>query len=402
MLASKKEIFWLFNTTTINHIPDSSSLFLKNTKRQPLIYLSLVLISLDGIFHIIYKYLKFAAADRKNILLASTEYLIASPKYKSIELLQEQIPKLKIDNTSILLPYDYKNLKSFFYLSLWDLSRLYLRNCIKLLSMSSLIKKDIWKLLFHSLLSNLVNASFFQALLTNKNNHLSVDTCFLFNDMNIFSHVVADLDFHSIYFPHGLMGKSNPFFHPNFEQIFFRSSVESNYLKKKIKFQGKLIKMKPINVPKRTSTALIFMRQSYLKELRQLQDIIKFFQSLGIDTAIKRHPSDLSELNFLADLDASFPVKEIVGLSFEEALRNVAPIFVVGWVSTALVDALESNIIPISLMNDEVPQPTVRNFYPFEKKALSFQNKDIIEEAFNNSDIYDQYLKKLHSHQHYK
>ena len=160
--------------------------------------------------------------------------------------------------------------------------------------------------------------------------------------------------------------------------------------------------MKPINVPKRTSTALIFMRQSYLKELRQLQDIIKFFQSLGIDTAIKRHPSDLSELNFLADLDASFPVKEIVGLSFEEALRNVAPIFVVGWVSTALVDALESNIIPISLMNDEVPQPTVRNFYPFEKKALSFQNKDIIEEAFNNSDIYDQYLKKLHSHQHYK
>ena len=113
MLASKKEIFWLFNTTTINHIPDSSSLFLKNTKRQPLIYLSLVLISLVGIFHIIYKYLKFAAADRKNILLASTEYLIASPKYKSIELLQEQIPKLKIDNTSILLPYDYKNLKSF-------------------------------------------------------------------------------------------------------------------------------------------------------------------------------------------------------------------------------------------------------------------------------------------------
>ena len=402
MLASKKEIFWLFNTTAISHLPDSSSLFLKKVKTQPFIKLFIVFISIVGCFHILCKYLKFSMIYRKNTSLDSIKYLIVSPKYKSIELLQEQIPKLKMDNTSILLPYDYKNLKSFFYLSLWDLSRLYLRNCIKLLSMSSLIKKDIWKLLFHSLLSNLVNASFFQALLTNKNNHLSVDTCFLFNDMNIVSHVVADLDLHSIYFPHGLMGKSNPFFYPNFEQIFFRSSIESDYLKDKIKFQGKLKKMKPVSVPKRGTTALIFMRQFYSTELRQLQEIINFFHSLGIDIAIKRHPSDLSELNFLADLDASFPVKEIVGLSFEEALRNVAPIFVVGWVSTALVDALESNIIPISLMNDEVPQPTARNFYPFEKKALSFQNKDIIEEAFNNSDIYDQYLKKLHSHQHYK
>ena len=399
MLASKKEIFWLFNTTAISHLPDSSSLFLKKAKLQPFIYLFIVFISLVGCFHILCKYLKFSMTYRKNTSLDSIKHLIVSPKYKSLELLQEQIPTLKMDNTSILLPYDDKNLKDFFRLSLLKLIGFYLKNCIKLLSMSSVIKKEIWKLLFHSLRSNLVNASFFQALLTNKNNNLSKDTYFLFNDMNIFAHVVVDLGLHSIYFPHGLMGKSNSLFYPKFEQIFFRSSIESDYLKDEIKFQGKLKKMKPVSVPKRGTTALIFMRQFYSTELRQLQDIVNFFHSLGIDIAIKRHPCDFSELNFLADLDANIAVKEVEGLSFEEALRNVAPIFVVGWVSTALVDALESNIIPISLMDNEVPQPSANNFYPFEKKTLGLQHKDIIQEAFNNSDVYDQYLKKLQGQQ---
>ena len=395
MLATKIETSWLFNTTAISHIPDSSSLFLQKASPQPFIYLSLVFIGLVGSLQIMYKYLIFSMTDRENTSSDSTKYLIVSPKYKSPEELQEQIPTLNMDNTSILLPYDDKNLKYFFYLSLKQLLGIYFRNYIKLLSMSSIIKKDIWRLLFDSLRSNLVNASFFQALLTNKNNNLSKDTYFLFNDMNIFAHAVVDLGLHSIYLPHGLIGKSNPLFYPNFEQIFFRSSIESDYLKEEIKFQGKLKKLKPVSVPKRGTTALIFMRLFYSTELRQLQDIINFFHSLGIDIAIKRHPCDFSEWNFLADLDVNIPVKEVEGLSFEEALRNFAPIFVVGWVSTALVDALESNIIPISLMVDEVPQPAANNFYPFEKKTLSLQHKDIIQAAFNNSDVYDQCLKKL-------
>ena len=395
MLENKIETTWLYNTTAINHIPDSSSLFLQKASPQPFIYLSLVFIGLVGGLQIMHKYLIFSMTARENTSSDSTKYLIVSPKYKSIELLEEQIPLLKMDNTSILLPYDDKNLKYFFYLSLKQLLGIYFRNYIKLLSMSSIIKKDIWRLLFDSLRSNLVNVSFFQALLTNKNNNLSKDTYYLFNDMNIFAHAVSDLGLHSIYFPHGLLGKSNPFFYPNFEQIFFRSSVESDYLKKKIKFDGKLKKMKPVSVPRRSKTALILMRQVYSVEIKQLRDIVNFFHSLGVDIAIKRHPLDLSELNFLADLDMNIPVKEISGLTFEEALRNVAPIFVVGWVSTGLIDALESNIIPISMINDEVPQPEANNFYPFEKKTLSFQNKDIIQEALNNSDVYDQYLKKL-------
>lgn len=401
MLVNKIDIFWLFNTSAINQLDDSALLTFEKEKFQPFIFLSLILICLIGVFYILFKYINFYFKNNQKISANTKKYILVATNFSTVNELTRQIPELNSENSYLLSFLDYQNLKNLFNLRFMQFLKNYKSNCMQLIRLSSIIRPDIWKILFSNLRSNLVNFSFFQTLLSDRNENLSEDTYFVFNDINILAHAAIEMGFHTIYLSHGILGKCNPFFMPKFEKIFFRSAVEYNYYRKKIKYLGKLEKIKPIIVSQKKPKVLIFMRLFYSLELINLKAIIKFFHSLGIEVFIKRHPMDLSGLNFLIDWELNFPVKDLSSLTFEESLTKVKPIFVVGWVSTTLVDALESNIIPISMMDDLIAPPAENNLYPFNKKTISFADQNTIQAAFRNSDVYEHHLKKLHSYNNY-
>ena len=81
--------------------------------------------------------------------------------------------------------------------------------------------------------------------------------------------------------------------------------------------------------------------------LKRLQSLIEWASRVGLRVVVRKHPRETDDFWI-----RHFPRLEVdTGTDqFIEVLERLRPLFVVSWFSTCLVDALQANVVPVSLM----------------------------------------------------
>lgn len=206
-----------------------------------------------------------------------------------------------------------------------------------------------------------------------------------------------------IYLSHGLLSQFSSLIAPRFENYCVFSNYEKLFLERKYNYKNiQTYKFKKII--HYNKSIIIYLRQhQQLINKNDLIEIIKFFKSNNYKIYIKEHPK--SKFNFRDYYNINeFQIINKHELTYD-TLKQISPKYVVGYFSTALCEALNMGILPISLGDkDEIKtKPNLKNIkiiewtiYPFIKKTISWKREILLlKKIIKNDNDYSQHLQKL-------
>lgn len=220
------------------------------------------------------------------------------------------------------------------------------------------------------------------------------EVCFLAADTAAFAAVNAGLP--TRYLQHGLIrhslllpafGKINALTHD--EVLYFCQRLPEakiNLVRAKVSFI----------TPRKPPCILVASVYGHHEELRRVLPFLEFASQQGVAIHVRPHPRE--DRSFWKKGNFSFPVLlEEDAESFDSALERLFPLLVVSWFSTALVDTLYRNIIPVSVsvrddsnINDMV--------YPLFKHCLHWPtDRDVLQRIVFDDAAYKLMLDKLRS-----
>ena len=193
---------------------------------------------------------------------------------------------------------------------------------------------------------------------------------------------------------HGLLGRVHPIVFPEFSEVYVYNAVEKSYLEGLgIKSNIHIYPFDKVHVKCRV--VLIFMRlHDELMDFNDLHDLVQFFKTHNYDIKMKLHPQyrDKNAYEWASTLSI-----DIIGNNAGDAtslIYSFSPSFVVAWMSTALCESLNMEVIPISLTkkSEILPKPV----YPFDKRTLSWhEEKEIINDAVEATAFYNEVVNTL-------
>ena len=203
---------------------------------------------------------------------------------------------------------------------------------------------------------------------------------------------------------HGLIDKINLNTFPEFDSIYVYSSDEKRYFEN-IGVTSKVYVYPAIKNKLHNKNVILFMADDASRvDSKELSDLIYQFKLHGYSIFMKMHPLHNVSREFkseygLEDIEWNniFDTSELEILSGEDAtfvLIEKQPSFVVGWQSTALCEALNSNVIPI-MMSDS-SRDTSLDVYPAERRALVWPVEcNIIKNLLLNYSSYEDTIYML-------
>jgi len=218
------------------------------------------------------------------------------------------------------------------------------------------------------------------------------------------SHASISCGIRTINIYHGLMSKITLNSYPLYDEIYVYSEFEKKYLEskgvksdihlypsKKIRnHQNVIIVFLPINAP------------TVRKSLDNLLYLINFFNNNNYNVYLKSHPENIawtvSKWIEILNINDTFEVKD--GLHASDIIVNLSPRFVIGWTSTSLCEALNMNVIPISISDRNAEWNDQLDVYPIYDKALSWSldNKKINDLVLSKGKYqYKEILNSLNS-----
>ncbi len=206
-----------------------------------------------------------------------------------------------------------------------------------------------------------------------------------------------------LYLSHGLLSQFSSLISPRFENYCVFSKYEKIYLENKYNYKN-IQTYKYPSIINYNKSIIIYLRQH--KTLINNNDILKiinFFKINNYEIYIKEHPK--SKFNFQDYyIDDDLQIIDKYSLTYD-SLKKISPKYVVGYFSTALCEALNMGIIPITLGDkDEIKiKPNLENikttewtFYPFRKKTLSWKREILVlKKTMKDENEYKEHLKKL-------
>jgi hypothetical protein len=141
-------------------------------------------------------------------------------------------------------------------------------------------------------------------------------------------------------------------------------------------------------------------------ESKELLDLIYQFKLHGYSIFMKMHPLHFSSRDFKSkhnikdnEWDNIFDTSECEILSLKDkdgmyVIKERRPSFVVGWHSTALCEALNSNVIPI-IMSDSSRDSSL-GVYPSERRSLLWPSEhETINNILSNDSSYEDTIHML-------
>ncbi len=219
------------------------------------------------------------------------------------------------------------------------------------------------------------------------------EACFISTDPIAYASVYEGV--WSIYMQHGLLSKYLPF--PDFNEIKTLTYFECDYLQRK--YPKALIRfpqnIQTISLKKRKPRVLIASEIRSPEDLGLIVPLLADISKLGLTIHIRPIKEEVL-LKFLDSLQLNINIcVETSTGSFDKILEQLQPCFVAGWVSTALIDALNHGIIPISVVKEN-DRYAHRMLYPVYRFCLMWPNdQSSIKEAFTCTETYSQIFHRL-------
>ena len=188
--------------------------------------------------------------------------------------------------------------------------------------------------------------------------------------------ILSNLKTVNIY--HGLIGKVCLNIYPEYYSIYVYSFDEKRYFEN-IGVTSKVYVYPAIKNKLHNKNVILFMADDASRvDSKELSDLIYQFKLHGHSIFMKMHPLHNASREFKSEYEVEdivwnniFDTSELEILSGEDAtfvLKEKQPSFVVGWHSTALCEALNSNVIPI-MMSDTTRDNSL-GVYPSERRSL--------------------------------
>jgi hypothetical protein len=206
------------------------------------------------------------------------------------------------------------------------------------------------------------------------------------------SHAAILSGFKVINLYHGLMGAISPNTYPEYHSIYVYSEDEREYLLNS-GIESEVCVYPYECITNKSKSVIFFMADNTSRvESKELLDLIHQFKSHDYSIVIKIHPLHFTSRDFKSkhnmkdnEWDNIFDTSEFEILSLKDkdgmfVIKERRPSFVVGWHSTALCEALNSNVIPI-LMNDHSSRDHSFEIYHLERRSLLWPSE---YEAINN------------------
>jgi len=192
------------------------------------------------------------------------------------------------------------------------------------------------------------------------------------------SHAAILSEYRTINIYHGLMDRINLSTFPEYDSVCVYSYDEKRYFEN-IGVTSKVYVYPAIKNKLHNKNVILFMADDASRvDSKELSDLIYQFKLHGHSIFMKMHPLHNASREFKSEYEVEdivwnniFDTSELEILSGEDAtfvLKEKQPSFVVGWHSTALCEALNSNVIPI-IMSDSSRDSSL-GVYPSERRSL--------------------------------
>ena len=210
---------------------------------------------------------------------------------------------------------------------------------------------------------------------------------------------------------HGLIKLINPYIYPEYYSIYVYSEEERQYLLS-LGLKSRIYVYKSSNIKHKEKSVVIFMTDLMISaDVSDLKNVIKLFKLFDYKIQVKLHPLNYSSKKFSKEnsiekhnwgdkLDLS-NIEMIGDIDTTSVLTEKKPSFVVAWDSTALCEALNMKIIPISMMELLNKKATGHlNVYRFRNRSLLWPSeKNIISEIVANysQESYNETIEMLRS-----
>ena len=211
------------------------------------------------------------------------------------------------------------------------------------------------------------------------------------------SNAAIDVGIKTFYLTHGNIGAVHPISFPNFDGVYVYSSDEKKYLNKVVANINVFI-YPFIKVESHNNLIIVFMRlNDDQMDFNELKDLVYFFKHNHYIVKFKPHPqyNDNNLYTWAMALGVDIIGKEKGSAS--SLIDLYSPSFVVAWQSTALSEAINMGVIPISLSNKSEVL-SCKSIYQLNKRVL-FWNRDkkYIIKIINQQVPYSKVLRNLSS-----
>lgn len=290
------------------------------------------------------------------------------------------IKKDSLSKPKFISIFDQKRLFKSSTFSLLAFTKICLKNykiASKVLRMpQSNLKKTIIDNLFSSIPNSIFYEYFFNDLISHKTKFKIVSSSCLIFPLTIAGNLNIDIQVKM----HGLMGKILPMGFPKLKKLELIHKDEVDYFQRLLP-SCRIKSSEQLTIGHHQKFVVIFLRQT-LESMNDADDLnfsnanlshaVKFFKARGYKIFLKLHPhswfqqEDLGkELQNLEFIDSEF--------SGHDVLQELRPSFVIGWLSSSLIEALNAGIIPVTLetkpYDSDVSKKTI---VKFEKRVLNY------------------------------
>jgi len=217
------------------------------------------------------------------------------------------------------------------------------------------------------------------------------EVCFLAADTPAFA--AADAGANTRYMQHGFVRRSLLF--PCFDSVDALTEDEAIHFRRTL--PGARVHVRgseQLRVNNLSASVLVASVYEGEQEMRRILPVCDWVHESGWTLFVRPHPRE-DGVFWSEEVDRSLIRIEDGDLSFHDALNRLRPRIVVSWYSTALADALNCGIIPVTVSDESTPAVSDM-VYPLFKRALRWpQDRQRIAEIMSSDEAYRATLRSL-------
>jgi len=218
-----------------------------------------------------------------------------------------------------------------------------------------------------------------------------MEACFVAADSAAFAAIDAGV--RARYMQHGFIRHSLVF--PRFAQVDALTTDEGEHFRRRLPGASvDQVEYPEIGPEGLTSKVLVASVYEDTTELQKIHSFLSWARQRAWDVAVRPHPrEDRAFWNTQAD-GGLFQVTD-EDRTFHDALNRLRPRIVASWYSTAVADALNCGIIPVTVSDESTPAVSDM-VYPLFKRALRWpQDRQRIAEIMSSDEAYRATLRSL-------
>ena len=223
------------------------------------------------------------------------------------------------------------------------------------------------------------------------------------------SHAAIISNLKTINMYHGLMEEINLSTFPEYDSVYVYSYDERNYLID-AGIKSKVLTYPMTKAESHKNIAIFFMPAIAINGIdwsvfsESFLSLTKLFKTFDYDLYIKVHPLVKASKKFSKEYnlqpynwDEIFNLSNFIYVDGSDAasiINKLKPNFIISWGSTALCEALNMGLIPITLW--DTCWDSSESVYPINKRALLWPSEmEIIQNLLDDKSIYDDVVEML-------